>query len=188
MSAQIPSLPPGAGKYENTLKWVFETAPQSAQYPYVKRPKATFYIATRQEVERRDISRFLSIFGPQITEVTLRALQAKVLFTVQGYGDDPYELCEIPAVCEYYSAIYREWPAWLFFADLRAECLRMVAQCLLPSVAAANPSLRDQTDHLQAFFLLSLPTAAWCYKRAGLPRLDGATHMKSVARYLGLFE
>lgn len=186
MNAQIPSLPPGAGKYENTLNWLIETAPQSARYPFVKSPRAIFYVATREEVEKRNISRFMANFGPQITADKIRELHGKVFFTVDGYDSNPSELHEIPEVREYYAQAHRHWPAWLFFADLRNACLQMVAQCVMPSVNAANPCLQEETERIKAFYLWALPTSAWCYKHAEIPREDGVSHLQQVARYLGL--
>ena len=118
----------------------------------------------------------------------MREYQGKIFWTVDGYDSNPSELHEIPEVREYYAEAHRHWPAWLFFSDLRTECLKMVARCIRPSVASANPSLLEETEHLQAFFLWALPTTAWCYKHAGVPRADGAKHLQQVARYLDLLE
>jgi hypothetical protein len=181
-------MPPGSGKYEYTLNWIIQTAPESPEYPYAKHPKAIFYVSTRKEVETCNISRFMTNFGPQVSPDRMRELQGKVIFTVDGYDSDRTELCDIIQVRDYYAAIYRSWPAWLFFSDLRTECLKMVARCILPSISVTIPILKETNEHLQAFFLWSLPTAAWCYKHAGIPRADGVSHLQHVARYLGLLD
>ena len=188
MNPNTTRLPSGSGKYENTLNWLIQATPQSAEYPFVKRPKAIFFVATRKEVESRDISRFMANFGPQIPADKMREYQGKIFWTVDGYDSNPSELHEIPEVRDYYAEAHRHWPAWLFFADLRTACLQMVAQCIIPSIAAANPCLQEETERLKAFYLWALPTAAWCYKHAGIPRADGVSHLQQVARYLGLLE
>jgi hypothetical protein len=180
----IPPLPPGAGKYGHTLNWLIETAPVSAEYPHVKRPKATIYTATREEVENRDISRFMANFGPQIATDQIREYQGNILWTVDGFDSDP-ELCEIPEVREYYAAIHRRWPAWLFFSDLRTACLQMVAECMIPN---DGPAKRGGcvVQKLQSFFDHSLPPVAWFHKKLGISPKDGVTQLKHVALYLGL--
>lgn len=60
MHSNATRTPLGAGKYENTLNWLIQNAPEGTQYPHVKRPQAIFFVATREEVENRDISRFMA--------------------------------------------------------------------------------------------------------------------------------
>ncbi len=184
MNIQSTPLPPGAGKYESTRNFLIETAPVSAVYPHVKRPKAILYAATREEVEQRDISRYMANFGPQISADKIREYQSSILWTIDGYDNDP-ELCDIPEVREYYAAIHCRWPAWLFFSDLRTACLSMVAQCIVPNDASAKRG-RCVTQNLQSFFDHGLPPAAWFHKKLGISPSDGVSHLKRVAHYLGL--
>ncbi len=184
MNIQSTPLPPGAGKYGHTLNWLIETAPVSAEYPNVKRPKATIYVTTRDEVENRDISRFMANFGPQIATDKIREYQGKILFTVDGYDSDP-ELCEISEVRTYYSEIQHRWPAWLFFSDLRTACLQMVAECIIPNNAPAKRGCCVARE-LQAFFDQGLPPGAWFHKRLRISPQDGIIALQKVAIYLGL--
>jgi hypothetical protein len=183
--AQMTAISPGAGKYENTLNWLIQTAPQSARYPFVKSPRAIFFVATREEVEKRDISRFMANFGPQIPADKMREYQGNIFWTVDGYDSDPAELHDIPEVRDYYADVHRRWPAWLFFADLRTECLMMVARCIIPSHVKRGLGFAQE---LQAFFDHGLPPAAWFHKRLGIPPESGDAHLQQVARYLGLLE
>jgi len=186
MNSNETPLPPGSGKYENTLNWLIETAPVRARYPYVKSPKAIFFVATRKEVEKRDISRFMANFGPQISADKLREYQGKIFWTVDGYDSDPSELHEIPEVRDYYAEAHRRWPAWLFFADLRTPCLQMVAQCIIPNDASGKRGCCVAQERLQSFFDRGLPPAAWFHKKLGISPKDGVTQLKHVALYLGL--
>ena len=179
-------LPTGAGKYAATLNWLIETAPASAEYPHVKRPKATLYVTTREEVEQRDISRYMANFGPQISADKIREYQGNILWTIDGYDNEPIELHEIPEVIDFYSEIHRRWPAWLFFSDLRTACLQMVAQCIIPNDASGKRGCCVAQERLQSFFDRGLPPAAWFHKKLGISPKDGVTQLKHVALYLGL--
>lgn len=183
MNTKIAPLPSGSGKYEHTLNWLIETAQASTKPPYVKSPKGIFFVATRDEVERRDISRFMANFGPQISVENMLVYQNKILWTVAGYDSDRRELHEIPEVCNYYAEVHRRWPAWLFFSDLRTECLQMVARCIIPSPVKRGFGCAQEC---QAFFDRGLPPAAWFHKKLNIPPEDGVTHLRQVARYLGL--
>ena len=188
MKSNVTPLFPGTGKYENTLNWLIQTTPEGTQYPHVKRPQAIFYVATREEVEKLDISRFLANFGPQIPADKMREYQGKIFWAVDGFDTDPSELHELQQVRDYYAEAHRNWPAWLFLSDLRSPCLQMVARCIIHSVATTNPSLRETNEFLRAFFLWSLPTSGRCYKYSGISRSEAVKHLQNAAKYLGILE
>lgn len=41
--------------------------------------------------------------------------QESLIFQVEGYDDDPRELCEVPEVRAFFGAITREWPFCIWF-------------------------------------------------------------------------
>jgi len=149
-----------------------------------------FFVISREEIENGDISRIIGDHGPQVTKKKLRQLQNRVHFTVDGYDDDPRELFEIPEVREYYLLAHRIWGGWSYFADIRSDCLKMVACCLLNNLTAIKRdgdqclNVRVRQDELLAWFVECLQTAAIIHARVGLTPKAGVNQLQGVANYL----
>lgn len=150
------------------------------------------YVTMRDEVERCDPSRFLSNFGVATPPAELLRLRGKILFTIEGYDEDPAEIYEIEAVRKFYSTLHRKWPCWPFFADLNSGCLTAIVCCIAPNVISIKRRRRQKHDvHIprafrDAFFRRGLPAAALLHAKAGINRYQGVMMLENVARYLGL--
>lgn len=61
----------------------------------------------------------------------VRRYKASLIFQVDGYEDDPRELCEIPDVRAFFQALTRSWPHFLWFAhrDVGAIGLLLALLC-----------------------------------------------------------
>ena len=146
----------------------------------------------RAEIESGDLTRIFSNFGPMMPPKKLRAIQGKILFTIDGYDDNPAELYEIPVVREYFFMAHRVWGGWLFFAELETACLKMVACCLSKNLTAKK--LAGNQKHqvflrrgeLLDFMEEGIAPAAFFHARTGGTKESGLKHLHSVARYLGL--
>ena len=92
------------------------------------------YVTTREEIEKQDISRMLSNFGPQQSKQKLRQLHGRIIFTVDGY-DTAGDIFDIPEVRKYYSLVHRTWPSWLFSSCLASPSLRVIALAVIPNMS-----------------------------------------------------
>lgn len=110
-----------------------------------------YYQFSRSQVERRDFSHFLSVFGPdRLPEGTsLREMMNRLVFCIEGWDDDPREIHLIPEIRRFYSAFHAAWPYWLYFCNLDVETLRPMTACCLRSV---NTIELDGADKLAATF------------------------------------
>ncbi len=184
-------LAAGSGKSNPTLRSL-------AEHPMVvtsaggktKRMGEIVYVTTREEVERRDISRFFSNFGPKQSRQKLRQLRGRIIFTVDGFDESADEVFEIPEVRAYYSMVHARWPCWLFSACLASASLHVIALSVIPTVTVirseAECCILVPEAELCSFFMHSLPAAALLNQRAGLSKQYGAQYLKIVARHLGI--
>ena len=154
------------------------------------RKETIIFALNRAEIESGDLTRFFSNFGPMVTPKKLRALQGKILFTVDGYDDNTAELYEIPVVREYFFMVHRVWGGWLFFSELESACLKMVACCLSQNLTATklaanrNHQVLMSRGELLDFMEEGVAPAAFFHARAGATKDDGINHLHRVARYL----
>lgn len=181
----------GAGKTNAELRRI---AKKCAGLPAASASiKGIVYVTMREEVERCDPSRFLSNFGVATPPSELLRLRGRILFTIEGYDEDPAEIYEIEAVRKYYSKVHRKWPCWMFFADLNSGCLTAIACCIAPNIVSIKRSGRQKQDvHIPQEFRTSflehgLPAAALLHAKAGINRSQGVRMLKNVARYLAVF-
>jgi len=151
------------------------------------------YVTMREEVERCDPSRFLSAFGVATPPAELLRLRGKILFTIEGYDEDPAEIYEIEAVRKFYTKVHRKWPCWMFYADLNSGCLTAIACCIAPNIVSIKRRrCQKHAVHIPqafraAFFKRGLPAAALLHAKAGISRSQGVMMLKNVARYLAVF-
>ena len=182
----------GAGKTNPTLR-------QLTRHPMVyttcsgktKRMGEIVYVSTREEVEKQDISRMLSNFGPQQSRQKLRQLRGRIIFTVDGYDTAP-DIFEIPEVRNFYSLVHRLWPSWLFSSCLASPSLRVIALSVIPNMSIINSGnlcrIQIPESDLREFFMHSLPAAVFLHCKAGIPRHHGAEYLRCVAKHLGIPE
>lgn len=155
--------------------------------------KGVVYVTMRDEVERCDPARFLSNFGVATPPSELLRLRGRILFTVEGYDEDPAEIYEIEAVRKFYTKVHRKWPCWMFFADLNSGCLTAITCCIAPNIVSIKRRRCQKHDvHIPqafraAFFKRGLPAAALLYAKAGINRSQGVRMIKNFARYLAVF-
>jgi len=189
---KMSSLYAGAGKTNAELRRIANKC--VGLQTSSARIKGIVYVTMREEVERCDPSRFFSAFGVATPPVELLRLRGKILFTVEGYDEDPAEIYEIEAVRKYYATVHRKWPCWMFFSDHNSGCLMAIACCIAPNVVSIKRARRDKHNvHIpqafrDAFFRRGLPAAALLHAKAGINRYQGVMMLQNVARYLGAFK
>jgi hypothetical protein len=70
----------------------------------------------RHEIESGNMARVLdSLHVMTDTVENVRRYRERLIFTVNGYEDDPRELPEIPEVRAYIKALVQAWPHWIWF-------------------------------------------------------------------------
>lgn len=96
-----------------------------------------FYIISREEIASGDTSRFLAEFGmPAGQRRRPRYPMGSVMFSVNGYDHSPDELYSIPEVRAFFRKVHRQWPCWLYYSETISDCLRIIAFCVIDSIAA----------------------------------------------------
>jgi len=182
----------GAGKTNPTLR-------QLTRHPMVyttcsgktKRMGEIVYVTTREEIEKQDISRMLSNFGPQQSRQILRQLRGRIIFTVDGY-DTADDIFEIPEVRKFYSLVHRTWPSWLFSSCLASPSLRVIALSVIPNMSIIHSKnlcrIQIPESDLREFFVHSLPAAVFLHCKSGIPRHQGAEYLRIVSKHLGIPE
>src|SRR6516162_1713428 len=75
-------------------------------------------MASREEVEARDVSRASASLKRLLEPNNARRLKGKLVFGIGGYDADPRELFEIPEVRTWMRKLDREFPYWFYFLDL----------------------------------------------------------------------
>jgi hypothetical protein len=145
-----------------------------------------YYVITREEIQRCDTTRFMKNFGPGISAARARNLMGSVMFVVDGYDEIDLHLYRIPEVCQYYSAIHRQWPGWLFFSDLSDGTLQIIVACVMNHAMGGS---FDPTDN-EAFkrgvldcILKGIPVLNQLVARAGFDECAGKQRFESVAEY-----
>ena len=94
----------------------------------------------RPEIAALDLKPFLRRFGVSALPegAGLATLMGRFTFTVHGYDDDPQEVYAIEEVRAFYRKLWKQWPYWLFFCDLRTEGLLMMTLCCLNQLSGAK--------------------------------------------------
>ena len=85
-----------------------------------------FYVIDREEVEACDPSRLLHDLRPEPDNPFMKAGPGTVIFSVNGYDDDPRNLLEIPEVRDYFETVHEHAPCWLYFSMPGNGWLRIV--------------------------------------------------------------
>jgi hypothetical protein len=95
-----------------------------------------FYQFSRDKVEQRDFSHFLSLYAPdKLPEGRrLRQMMNSFVFCIEGWDTDTREIHVIPEARRFYSAFHDAWPYWLYFCNLDVDTLRATTMCCLPSI------------------------------------------------------
>lgn len=69
----------------------------------------------------------------------------RMLFSVEGYDDDPRELFQIPEFREFIRGLNKHEIPWLYFTCLETMWLQVMALCLVPNAAAITDTKRGRT-------------------------------------------
>lgn len=151
------------------------------------------HVVTRPEIECCDISRFLRTFSHRRSRQQLQEMQGSVMFTVEGYDHTEEPLFAIPEVRTFFTACHKRWPCWLALAELRSDCLAMVACSVLPNLRSIQRKGKKadiiiQRADLVDFFHDGLGAAADLHCKVGITEARGKKMLKSVLKYLGLEE
>lgn len=119
--------------------------PRATQICPVNRPQKIVYQFSRDGVERGDFTAFLNRFGVDLlpSDAELASMLGSLIFTVEGYDDDPREIYTIPEVRKFYAAFHRSWPYWLYFCDLNQDGLKTMVMCCMPSLTSVGRDGRN---------------------------------------------
>lgn len=115
------------------------------------KPDLIIFSFSNESVRNLDFQGFLRQFGEQNlpSGPALKAMQGKLLISVEGYDDDPRELHEFPEVRRFYQKFYQAFPYWLFFVSLESDCLKMMELSLLSSLTMLR---RDGVAQVQVSY------------------------------------
>lgn len=151
------------------------------------------FAISKEEIEAGDISRFLAMFRPaQMSSQYLRDLFACVSFTVSGYDNSAEELYLISKVRTYFQQVHKEWPCWLFYAELLSPCLRMVMLSILPDICAKQQSGGQSTlvtynaQQLCHFLRDSVPVLERLSTMAGLAEAEIEQRTRELLCYFDI--
>lgn len=123
------------------------------------------YTISREEVEAKNVEPFFDHFGPLVKgdcEAILLHCNALVL-SIDGYNVDSRELYAIPEVRDYFSALTKRWPYWLFFLNVECESFVIPLLCLLPSLECSkfdgsfNVSARFEPEEMSVLLMELFP-------------------------------
>jgi hypothetical protein len=149
---------------------------------------------SRSKVERGDFSHFLSLYALEKlpTGRRLRAMMNSMVFSIEGYDDDPREIHTIPEARRFYSALHEAWPYWLYFCNLDQDGLKMMVFCCLKSFTAikvdGQPNCAVQYDPVDLLNFVSkdfLAINAVC-ERAGVFERSIYNRTRQILDYFGL--
>ncbi|MCX6971031.1 MAG: hypothetical protein NTV93_12900 [Verrucomicrobia bacterium] len=193
MKTEDAFITAGAGKTNPTLRSLSEHPMLYTDTSgKTKRMGEIVFVTTRREIQTRNIRRFVSTFGPEVSKRKLRRLHGRIILTVDGFDAVSEEVFEIPEVRNYYALLHRVWPCWLFISCLASASLRAIALSVIPNldVVRSNNVCRIQIpgSDLRDFFMHSLPAAAALHHKAGIPKRYGIEYLQHVASYLGIPE
>ena len=185
------SLDAGAGKTNPTVHQLIDhPMVYTATDGKIRKMGEIVYVSSREEIERRDVSRFLLNFGPHLAKQKLRQLRGRIIVTVDGFDGTQEALFEIPKVRDFYRLAHKRWPCWLYAACLASPCLRVIAAAVLPNVSIIRSGheclIRVPEPDLMKFFLESIPTCGLMFFRAGISRKCGVQYLGYVASHLGI--
>ena len=189
------SLHIGLGKTNETLRMLSQSGSQvSSPCGQQGRRESSpiIFVSTREEVEKSDIRRLVTLGSPRQSIAALKALRGRVIYTVSGYDDVADELFEVEEVRRFYAHAQATWPCWLYTAHLDTPSFRSVVLSLLPhlTVERRKPDdcwwTRIRKCDVEAFFEASLAPVAILHHRTGISRQRGLQHLNAAAAYLGM--
>ncbi len=96
------------------------------------------YQISRFEIENGMTERIVHDLRVEPDNPLIRCGMDRVIFSVEGYDDDPRELFMIPEFRNYIVKVQKDQPAWIYFAALDSHWLKMIALCLVNNATAVT--------------------------------------------------
>ena len=145
----------------------------------------------RRDVEAGNISPFLARWGVKSLPKgkKLARMMGTFSFFIDGYNDDPEEIYSIQAARDFYVALHKHWPFWLYFCDLDNESLKMIVACLLKNVeahkivGASDAHLRLDPVELLGFISSGFAPMNEMCDRANISEFDIWRRTKAIFEY-----
>ncbi len=117
-----------------------------------------FYPIAREEIEACDTTRLLHDLRTEIGNPLFKAGPGSVFFSVNGYGEDPRDLLQIPEFRSFARKLQQSSICWLYFAMPGNSWLRIIlvastADCPLVAeggklrIAIANAQVAEFMEH-----------------------------------------
>ena len=151
-------------------------------------------VLPRSEIESLNLRPFLRRFGLGVLPcgVELAALMGRCDFMVHGYDDEPEEIYAIEDIRRFYRLLWKEWPYWLYFCDLRSEGLMMMTLCCLEQLSGVKkvgqPSAQVLLDPVELVRFVSGGFAPMneMFERAGAPERAIYDRTRQIFEYFHL--
>ncbi|CAN5781630.1 hypothetical protein BH09VER1_BH09VER1_17820 [soil metagenome] len=156
--------------------------------------RGIFHVTTKEEIIACDVSRLIANYSSNTDISRLKQVQSRISYTISGYDEDTEELFEIPEVRRFYAKAHGVCPSWLFTADPSTCCLFSVVLSILANftvVKVAGDELMEvwlPDQAVEDFFIGSLDASIALFKRSHVRREKSELHLRSLARYLGVWE
>ena len=96
------------------------------------------YSFGHENIVRRNFESFLRSYARHKLPVgrALKARLGSMIFHLEDYDGDSWQLYAIADVRRFCAAFHRRWPYWLYFCDLSQDDLKLMVYCCLDSFMA----------------------------------------------------
>jgi hypothetical protein len=157
-------------------------------------PQYTICLFSRQNIEERNFSDFLGAYSLNLLpkKQPLAEMMGTIEFMFHGYDNQAEELCTIPEVRRFCIEFHAAWPYWLYFCNLKTDCLRIMYYCCLESLVVIH---RDGSRKFTADYeIMELANFIYrdfigmneMFERAGLTVMANYDRTKAIMEYFNL--
>ena len=150
------------------------------------------YQISRLEIEKCITRRIVHDLRAEPKNPLVTSGMDSVLFSVEGYDDDPRELFMISEFRRYIKKVHEYHPAWIYYASLGSKWLPTVALCLLKNATVVTDTRLGKNriafpgQELSDFMRAQLdPFFALC-EMAGVPPEDAEKRVRDVCESFGM--
>jgi len=159
------------------------------------RPESTRVVFEWHEVEALYFDDFLAQFSedalPKGEE--LASMMDQYVFFPDAYNHDPREIYAVKEVRTFYQTLFRKWPYWFFFCDLRFNELIKMTACCMKKRACVNHEewpatpMRVRKAEVSQFIKAGLAPMDKMFERARMPKSASLVRAAEILRYYDLY-
>jgi len=148
------------------------------------------YQISRLEIEHCITQRIVEDLRAEPNNPLVWSGMDSVLFSVEGYDDDPRELFMISEFRKYIATVHEHNPGWIYYANLQSHWLKIIGMCLFPNATAVTKSTKSDMFFLGsdvADFIAGqlAPLFALC-EISGVRREDADDRVRAVCSSFGI--